>query len=196
MKHARRSLAEIRAIASKAVRGAGCPWGMAEEAGHAAYQLSAHGLPGAETVASLLRTPRACACSGGQDAALPLCGLRAMVALMDDPPEMDKELGAVAAPLLVAAAFLSGQTESWRIALDDDNLFCGPGGVQCDDDFAPPDVMDVSICPSDMSGAINAPSWGSRPVSGQAWQDLEDFAARTYVPETAASRASGAGPSE
>ena len=40
------SLNEIEAIGKRAARGAGLPWGLAEEAGKAARWLTARGLPG------------------------------------------------------------------------------------------------------------------------------------------------------
>ena len=48
------SLGEIRALAIKAARGAGMPWGMAEEAGFASHWLLQQGLPGTELLATLL----------------------------------------------------------------------------------------------------------------------------------------------
>lgn len=196
MKPELRSLAEIRATVTKAARGAGCPWGMAEDAGQAAYQLSAHGLPGAAAVAALLRTPRACACSGGDSADLPACGLRAMVALMDDPAQTDVVLGPVAGPLLVAAAFLHAGSDHWRIDAGGGGLHCGPNGIVGNQDFAFGDIAEVALARSAPAETARGPSWASQPVDPQDWQALEAYAARTYVPETAASRASGAGPSD
>ena len=48
------SLAEIDAMGRKAARGAGLPWGLAEEAGRAARHLAAWGLPGPEALAALV----------------------------------------------------------------------------------------------------------------------------------------------
>lgn len=59
------SLAEIDAQCRKAARGLGCPWGMAEEAGKAARQLAAHGLPGPEALATMLGARTACCCTSG-----------------------------------------------------------------------------------------------------------------------------------
>ena len=49
------SLGEVEAACRKAARGAGAPWGVAEEAGRAARWLAARGLPGPALVADLLR---------------------------------------------------------------------------------------------------------------------------------------------
>ena len=48
------SLNEIEATCKRAARGAGLPWGLAEEAGKAARWLTARGLPGAEELAEVL----------------------------------------------------------------------------------------------------------------------------------------------
>lgn len=51
------SLPEIRALATKAARGAGMPWGLAEEAGLAVAGLARMGLPGARWLRALLCGP-------------------------------------------------------------------------------------------------------------------------------------------
>jgi hypothetical protein len=76
MIHVSRTLSEIRATATKAARGAGHDWGMAEEAGVATRVLESHDLPGVHVLARLL--------SGAGGAAQ--CGLRAMAALSDRLP--------------------------------------------------------------------------------------------------------------
>lgn len=55
------SLPEIRDLATKAARGAGMPWGLAEEAGVAVAGLARTGLPGARWLLALLSGPAACA---------------------------------------------------------------------------------------------------------------------------------------
>lgn len=51
------SLSEIRALATRAARGAGMPWGLAEEAGVAVAGLARMGLPGARWLLALLSGP-------------------------------------------------------------------------------------------------------------------------------------------
>ena len=48
------SLVETRAMATKATRGAGYSWGLAEEAGFAVHWLQLNGAPGVEALARLL----------------------------------------------------------------------------------------------------------------------------------------------
>jgi hypothetical protein len=90
MIHVSRTLSEIRATATKAARGAGHDWGMAEEAGLATRVLESHDLPGVHVLARLL--------SGAGGAAQ--CGLRAMAALSDRLPFPDDAIpeGPVAGP--------------------------------------------------------------------------------------------------
>lgn len=48
------SLNEVQVTAKKAARGAGYPWGIAEEAGQAARWLCSHGLDGCAALAGVL----------------------------------------------------------------------------------------------------------------------------------------------
>lgn len=185
-----RTLSEIRATCTKAARGAGCTWGMAEEAGLAARALASHGLPGAETVATLFDTPRACACDGTGTAS---CGLLEMAALSDAPPEGAMEFVRVAAPLLLAVPFLSGirgRRIDWRTGA----ATCGHGGVTLTGGPAPKVAERVVVSLAEPERPGTPADWHSRPVADSVWSRLESLAARTYVPESAASRSTGAGP--
>ena len=48
---------EVDALAKKAAKGAGMPWGLAAEAGKATRWLADRGLPGPAVLADLLETP-------------------------------------------------------------------------------------------------------------------------------------------
>ena len=48
------SLGEVRALAVKAARGSGLPWGLAEEAGFAVQWLEARGGPGVEALSQYI----------------------------------------------------------------------------------------------------------------------------------------------
>ena len=89
------SLAEIRALATKAARGAGLEWGLAEEAGYAVAWLEARCAPGTQALASWLEV------TGEMDAEH--CPIRIGAALVDagKPPEHGHEL-AVCQPMLLA----------------------------------------------------------------------------------------------
>ncbi len=191
MSEVQRSLSEIRATCTRAARGAGCSWGMAEEAGLAVRQLEAHGLPGVAALAMMLDAPRRCACSGGKYS--DDCGLARMAELSDAPPARDLRQGRVAGPLLLVAPFL-GRAEGWRIAWLGGAVHTGPDGAAMTGAPPPAVAESLSIAHADPPAQLTPPDWRSRAVPAAAWARLEEFAARTLVPESDASRAGGAGP--
>lgn len=80
------SISEVGSVCTRAARGAGLSWGLAEECGDAAIWLARHGLDWAGAVLSRIEGPT------GADfvpaprvwtAPAPICGLRAGVALSD-----------------------------------------------------------------------------------------------------------------
>ncbi len=188
----RRSLSEIRATATKAARGAGCPWGMAEEAGLAARVLEAHGLDGVGALANLFASTRACACTGHNDA--PTCGLSAMTALSDAMPEDMRDMNAVVAPLLLAVPLLLQKDAMWSLDWDGGGVVCGAGGCRAHGETAPAVAEGLRFSRVALRDDMCLADWRSRDVPETAWDTLEILAARTYVPETEASRAAGAGP--
>lgn len=213
-----RTLSEIAATCSKAMRGAGCAWGMAEEAGLAARVLSAHGLPGAEavaqtvsetvyetvsgavseaaskavpvTVAGLSRADRACPCQGGTG---PACGLRKMVGLLDAPPEVETTLGPMAAPLLVLAFGLM-EGRFWQITYPEGSALCGPGGVSLTGVLPAAGAGPVTLSLAAPFVPDTAADWRAVEVAPEAWALLERYAACLLVPESETSRTAGAGP--
>ena len=196
----RRTLSEITSTCQKAARGAGCPWGLAEEAGIAARVLAMHGLPGPETVARLLRTPRACPCDGRVTA--PACGIAAAARLSDRIGALDGDettLEATAGTLLLAAPLLLEAAQGgggFTLTCDGVTLACGPGGVQVA--AAPGDwpsaAHRITLRRSAPPDAAIPATWTSREIDGESWQRLEALAARTLVPDSDSSRAAGAGP--
>ncbi|MDX8355833.1 DUF3726 domain-containing protein [Cognatiyoonia sp. IB215182] len=190
-----RTLSEIQATCGKAARGAGCPWGMAEEAGLAVRQLEANGLRGAAALATLLTNPRACQCDGSSGA--PACGLAALVELSDAPPSAASHFGPVAAPLLLVAPCLMMACDGsgWRVEWPGGAISCSSAGVVQTGKPAPCIAETITVTridPAQHAGV--SPDWRGRAVSDVAWKSLEALASHTYVPETDASRAKGAGP--
>ena len=194
-----RTLSEIRATATKAARGAGFDWGMAEEAGLAARVLESRGLPGVRVLARLLGGSCRCDRVLGTGARN---GLWEMVGLSDRLPFPEEAVpdGPVAAPLLLAAPlilFAREQDTAFTLGWDGAMLRCTPEGViaqgAVDADVARTVSLERSLgghartCRTD---------WRSRGVPVADWERLEHLAARTLVPETAASRARGAGPAD
>jgi len=197
----RRTLAEIGATCLKAARGSGCPWGLAEEAGMAARILAAHGLPGAEALAALLGAPRACACTGRDEA--PACAIAALASLSDRAGEIagsrEIALGPVAAPLLLAGPLLLAARRldtAFALSWPGAEILCTPQGVIAPAPAGgwPKYVERLQVRRADPVDGATPPDWHSRPVAADCWASLEARAARTLVPESAASRARGAGP--
>lgn len=194
---ARYSLAEIDAQCRKAARGAGCPWGLAEEAGKAARWLAARGLPGPEALAGLLDGPRACPCGGGRG---PDCALRIGASWSDRAETIASdgpERASVAQPLLVVAmlgraAEATGMT--FALEWNGATAVCGPDGFTLESAAASlaPDasilLRRVGNAPPPVPTDVRA-----RAVDAAAWSSLERLASRTYAPATDASRRAGAG---
>lgn len=192
-----RTLSEIAALGQKAARGAGCPWGLAEEAGIAARVTESHDLPGVAALAELLRRPRACRCTGLTDG--PVCGIAALASLSDGLEDLRErggaEIGLVRGALLLAAplrldAAATGRV--WRLDWQGGNLTVDGGGMAENGDRidgpAAVGVTDIG------TGTETRPSSAeSREVPAAAWTALEMLAAKTLVPETPESRARGAG---
>lgn len=155
----------------RAVRGAGHPWGIAEEAAWAVRWLIRAGLPGANALADALEA--------GDISALK-DGIRC--ADLDDPPAHLRPTEAMLAlPFLAQLApteqALCYGLPPFRIAknacdlpLPDSNLELGEP---------------VSDWPVTLSSRAD--------VSRDVYARLQVFAARTYAPENEASRARGAG---
>ncbi len=193
------SLTEIDALCRKAARGAGCPWGMAEEAGKAARWLASHSLPGPEALAALLDGPRNCRCGNGEQA--PGCALSLGAQLSDNAEAIDShgiEFGAVSQPLLMLAQARQVAT-ALRVPValywTGFRATCVPDGLllehaQTQDT---PVAADVACTLAATPASPRPPSTGGRAVAPAVLDRLERLAALTYAPATDASRNSGAG---
>lgn len=200
------SLSEIQAACLKAARGAGLPWGLAEEVGAAAAWLAAAGLPGPELVLRLLEQP---ASAGPRPAAGlwraaydgSLCPIRTGAALSDFAalPESFAAgrivLADLAYPLLILpfAAQIARRMDRW-IAVEWPHVraLCGPAGwrvsvAQPGAELAP--VATVTAAWADPAGDIAAPALGGRHVAREVWERLDRLAMETTVPATARSHA-------
>ena len=186
----RRTLSELRAMATKAARGAGCEWGVADEAGLAVRALESRGLPGAASLAQLFDSPRRCACH--DSAASAACALRLLTDLLDAPPDRSAVLGRVAAPLILAVALVDHK-QGVRLDWGSGSVTCGLGAINGAGDMLPTDAPEVVMQMGVLPDAGAPPSHASQEVSAAAFAQLDALAARTYVPETDASRARGAG---
>ena len=207
----RYSPSEIQAQCRKAARGAGLTWGLAEEAGMASRWLASFDLPGPRVLAELLRlnngkfyeTLRPAKLDGNWDAVGGrLCPIIAGAMLSDIAAEMaagrSVELSAVAFPILLLP-FLGLAARQHDVALElrcsGARVICLPSGISISGDVAllqTPDARYVVCGCAELAEPAHKPSAQSRAVDVSTWATLEDFAHRTYVPATQASRA-GAG---
>ncbi|MGR3485095.1 MAG: DUF3726 domain-containing protein [Paracoccaceae bacterium] len=165
------SLGEVEALSRKAARGAGLPWGLAEEAGRAVRHLHALGLDGASALAACLGRPG--------------CPIAAGCALSDGlgPPASP-----VASPLLLLAFAPRPLRLSWPGALvETDGRAVRAGG-----DALRARSATVAIAPFHGTLPPQPPARRAALAPG-THRALDALAARTYAPATAGDR-SGAGP--
>ncbi|MGG7646099.1 DUF3726 domain-containing protein [Rhodovulum sp. YNF3179] len=205
------SLGETEALVRKAARGAGRSWGMAEEAGRTARWLEAYGLPGAMLSAALLEktdgaaaaplAPQPDAAGVWRPGGAVLCPLAAGTALSDAAralPE-DLRLGPVLCPLLIlphlaAAALQTGRSHA--LCWGDTRLTLTALGALLPPEGAWPDQDRVACvtCRRDVRADAAPLARRHRAAAAQdTIRRLERLAERTYAPETADRRLSGAG---
>ena len=192
------SLGEVRALAVKAARGAGMPWGLADETGFAVNWLQARRLPGVTALCRYL--------SRYDGAHLPqtvpdlACPILIGSAYSDGAMTLEIDMPVVDSPILLLP-FIAARNDN-RAA----NVMIGPTSIQvrCDGIFGPNHeialLMDRAAC------KITAADGASGPKDG--WQNtcqrvpsymeccidrLGQFASRTYAPSTERSRLTGAG---
>lgn len=180
------ALNEIEAMAKRATRGVGYPWGLAEDAGKAARWLCAQGLDGVAVLAAALAHPP------GDDAPL-MIGVR----LSDRAyalPDAELELSAIAQPLMLLpfAAMAARQLRSTLTvacagaeAVTDGTHLCLSGAF-------PDPAAALTIRKGGQLSAPRPPSSRATPAQ-ESWDMLNRLAHRTYAPATEESRRLGAG---
>ncbi len=199
------SLAEIEAMARKAARGAGYPWGLAEEAGRGARWLCAWGQGGVEAVATHLGT------LGGSEPDLShqreeTGGLHLTDAVLagaliaDHLAEGEASpiaSGVILSPLLLGIVGAASEVAGFRVDLSspEGTYRLGKGGPVLMSEKAEPATISVRV--EQASGSETASSGSAKQwavsVDAAQWSVLEGYAHKTYVPATEASRALGAG---
>lgn len=199
-----RTLSEIASTTTKAVRGAGCNWGLAEETGQAVRELERHGLPGVRAIAQLLKSDRACACAGETGSAA--CAVKVLARVADRIHQVDQgevvNIDDVVAPVLIlgpllAAAKLNGR--NYRLCLGEEELTATGNGWVGDGDAIQAGIANgpVEICAAeDVVEGVEPPNQGARILDSSDWDVLEKLAYKTLVPETEESRKRGAGSGE
>ncbi len=207
------SLNEIEGTARKAARGAGLPWGLAEEAGKATRWLCAAGWPGAECLAAHLTdndgaawdeicpqdTQTVWQAKGGV-----LCPLATGAVFCDRAREWARgqraELGTTAYPILLIPYMV------WAADIADAALeitWAGARVVRAAGETYPlfessaalttPRADHVSLGPAAAVAGTAITRVYRAEVSPEAVRVLTDLAQRTYAPETPESRRAGAG---
>lgn len=209
------SLGEIEAETRKAVRGAGLPWGIAEEAGKALRWLAARGCDGLPALAGLLEAHDRGAVAaqvavdpdgrwhGGDK---PLCPLCLGASLADHAGRLPIAAGAVLAPLLLVpfaarAAQGGGQALALSLSCPAGTVLVGASGEPAGtigalavDAVANMRCERAAPAPSAPAPSATAPvSPGRCPIDPAGWARIAAFAHRTYVPASEASRQRGAG---
>lgn len=217
------SLNQIEQTSRKAVRGAGLPWGLADDAGKAVRWLHTYGINGVAALAGLLvRYDFDGHLNGGEAAPASLSGVwrapggvldplltgASLSDCLDRPGDARIETGAIARPVL-AAGFIGNVAEiadrAFTLTWPEVRLCCRRGGLWMEG--APPAVeiasagflccrqLDDQRCTfqRDFAGRHRAPRIAEAEVEAAAWARLEQYAHRTYVEATDASRMAGAG---
>jgi hypothetical protein len=208
------SLNEIEAQLRKAARGAGLPWGLAEEAGKAARWLAMHGIACVPVFAALfeqndgrpyeeiaiMQAEGRWRARGGT-----LCPLLAGAAIVDRADEIagggTMELARVAWPVVLAPfASMAATATGASIALDWPGVRFTFVNACVRLDAA----LDVNAAASAVHatcgrlvgaahGTLLKPEIAGTVMDDRVWSRLDAFVRRTYVPASEESRLKGAG---
>jgi hypothetical protein len=208
------SLGEIRALALKATRGSGMPWGLAEEASEAVTWLQARGLPGVSALCRYLNwyqlqktllpnwTGRLI-----EGNTIPYCPFVIGTAISDGavkmPPDLNTKasLGLIRQPVLLLPFVSSSAQKDYGLYVG--NSFISD--VLVDEeallhlDFPKAFLMDEAECfIRPVSKALTefqpiTPPFRLPDCYGGCIDVLNKFASRTYAPLSEQSRSSGAG---
>ena len=185
------SLNEVEALAAKVARGAGFPWGLADDIGRAARALAMRGAPWAEALLALARhagdfeppsPERAARWRRGEmdlPSDIPLCPVRTAALLTDTGLALGAEplrLERVGLPIWIEG-LLAAAGPAWHdIEIRGDALSFSAA---------------VAISPA-AQGAVPA-RVPRATIALDLLADLNVIAGRVYVPESERSRARGAG---
>ncbi|MEO0343158.1 MAG: DUF3726 domain-containing protein [Pseudomonadota bacterium] len=199
------SLGEIDALSRKAARGAGYPWGLAEEAGRAVAWLCHKGLDGCgafvrvlnRNLAEDLKTHQPKALGHHMEGVGILCPITAGSTLSDLSAELNVApitFNHVAEPLLMlpfAWNVAKSQDSSIVLSMDGKDFLIAPNGsFDVSDIVAEASIVSVRLQDFVVSHATQK----TRATPKASDLDrLNAFAAQTYAPATAASRRLGAG---
>ncbi|MDX8462021.1 DUF3726 domain-containing protein [Mesorhizobium humile] len=181
------SLNEVETLSTKAARGAGFSWGLAEDIGRAARRIAAENDNWGEAMLSLAENAQSFAAPDPARAArwrkgetdmpaeTPLCPIRTAALLLDDP------LPASALPLTIINVGLP----VWLDAM------LRRSAMRVAQPVGPVTRADVVV---EHRAEIEQPATGRRGATNErTLAALNSFAGKTYVPESERSRVRGAG---
>lgn len=198
------SLNEVEAAGKKAARGAGFPWGVAEEAGRAARWLCSNGLGGCGKLSEYLEFAESDPCFPPDALEVvwtsergDLCPLLSGACLSDvalhlrDAPI---EMRAVRSPVILlpfAAWAALALKDNITISMEDVTTVTDGIGLSVTR-VAFPAVSDVTVA---LGGVLEQPllRYSRAEPRIDSWQRLNRFAHKTYAPATEESRLLGAG---
>lgn len=197
MKNISWSLGETDALALKAARGAGMPWGLAEEAGHAVVWLTQRGVSG---VAALCRHLIWYQKNGMQ--AAKNCPIVLGATISDGGIVLPADLEMVRAPLLLVPFIAARLDEpAWSLQIKTITIEISHHGFSSQSvdtalliDQAPCRITATSLSPNMIEKhKASAIMHRVHANASACIATLEMFAHRTYAPSTEQSRLAGAG---
>ncbi len=188
------SLNEVDALAAKAARGAGLPWGLCEETGKAARWLAGNGFEWAPSLLALLSAP------DEQQVASPLLAGTHLA----DLGAQTQSIGPIAQPLWLlpfVARIAATNGQAIRVTWDGIMIDVWPFGgtmMGMQDALFRAKVPIVNLTPvqagtGDELQAVAFDRAMRSSIRLESWQALEVWGARTYVPASEQSRSKGAG---
>ena len=204
------SLNEIDATAKRAARGAGLPWGIAEEAGKCARWLEANGLPGSETMLALLVKIDGTDChqnspNVGSEVwtaqSGTLCPLMTGTAISDHAAQIaaqgSAKLGPVSSPLLLlpfVAATASRTGSQIEVSWQGTKATVSAKAVVIESaDTLTSDKAEAVECRLVDGAKIDDTANERCVIEASTWAELGKLGHRTFAPDTEASRLAGAG---
>lgn len=198
------SLPEVNALCTRAARGSGLSWGIAEECGAAAVWLARHGLDWAEVVIARLDGERGAdvvPSAGVWISDGPSCGLKSGITLADyatlpEGPAGQVRLGTILTPSMLLP-FVARCAETNGNMIDvylDDTHWASVSAAtlrivdSCLSGMAPAHITLKAVPDTTQDDAI-LPTQTSTPISKQTYAHLDALALQMTVPPSAQSHA-------
>jgi len=205
------SLNQIDQTSRKAARGAGLPWGLADDVGKSVRWLHTYDLSGVSMLVALLdrydhfgyKDLAAESLEGTWKARQGvLSPLLAGASLSDciDRPGVDPIVTGIIAYPILAAGFIGNiaqiEDHAFKLTWPGVSLYCQRGGLRLDGTSHAIEIETAEfLCcqRADSERTCRSPRIGEVSIEPGVWNRLEQYAQRTYVEATDASRLAGAG---